>query len=53
METFYKYLSKYCLSIELHDPYLNYWEELSLNINDDEILITDDIDLLYTRTFFI
>ena len=51
VESFYKFCLKDGAQINLHDPYVSYWEELSLNINQDLLLILNNqIDILIIST---
>ena len=51
VERFYKFCLKDGAQINLHDPYVSYWEELNLNINQDLLLILNNqIDILIVST---
>ena len=47
VEYLYNHLSKNCLNITLHDPYIKYWEECKIEINTDfEFLDNNEFDVI-------
>ena len=53
VEPLYRFLRKLTSNIYLHDPYVNFWEELELvvnNTNDINNILGNEIDLLIFST---
>ena len=50
VEIFYKELVKNECDIYLHDPYVSYWEELGLAVNQDLNTLNNDIDIVVFST---
>tara|TARA_B100000795_G_scaffold264675_2_gene245438 strand:- start:532 stop:2031 length:1500 start_codon:yes stop_codon:yes gene_type:complete len=50
VEIFYKELVKNECDIYLHDPYVSYWEELGLVVNQDLNTLNNDIDIVVFST---
>ena len=48
---FYKYCKNEGLNILLHDPYVKYWDELSLEVNNDlDKILENNLDIIVIST---
>ena len=51
VELFYRLLKSEGAKIKLHDPYINYWNEMKINIGSDlDILLNDVYDIIVFTT---
>ena len=51
VENFYKYCKNEGLNILLHDPYVKYWDELSLEVNNDlDKILENNLDIIVIST---
>ena len=51
VERFYNYLKRDGANIYLHDPYVNYWEEVKIKVNDSlNQIFKSEIDIVIIST---
>ena len=50
VELLYKCLKKKSCSIKLHDPFISYWDELNLNVENNINLLNEDFDIIIFST---